>query len=49
MATNKPNTSADRDRSTLPLPELPFRGKIGKTYLESEGDWPSSLWCKSGT
>ncbi|MGA8061083.1 MAG: sulfatase-like hydrolase/transferase [Candidatus Sulfotelmatobacter sp.] len=40
MATNQPNTSADRDRSTLPLPELPFRGKIGKTYLESEGDWP---------
>jgi arylsulfatase A-like enzyme len=30
----------DRDRSKLPLPELPFRGKIGKTYLESEGDWP---------
>jgi arylsulfatase len=30
----------DRDRSKLPLPELPFRGKIEKTYLESEGDWP---------
>ena len=30
----------DRDRSKLPLPELPFRGKIGKTYLESKYDWP---------
>jgi arylsulfatase A-like enzyme len=30
----------DRDRSKLPLPELPFRGKVGKTYLESEADWP---------
>ncbi len=40
MASEKPNTEADRDRSKLPLPELPFRGKIGKTYLESEMDWP---------
>ena len=40
MATEKPNTDAVRDRSKLPLPELPFRGKIGKTYLESEMDWP---------
>jgi len=27
----------DRDRSKRPLPELPFRGKIVKTYLESKG------------
>ncbi len=40
MATEKPNIETDRDRSKLPLPELPFRGKIGKTYLESEMDWP---------
>jgi arylsulfatase A-like enzyme len=28
------------DRSKLPLPEPPFKGKIGKTYLESTEDWP---------
>ncbi len=40
LNTEKPTNEADRDRSKLPLPELPFRGKIGKTYLESEMDWP---------
>ena len=40
MAAQKPTIEADRDRSKLPLPELPFRGKIGKTYLESKYDWP---------
>ncbi len=31
----------DRDRSKLPLPELPFRGKIGKTYLGLEPQQPN--------
>ena len=30
MASEKLNTEASRDRSKLPLPELPFRGKIGE-------------------
>jgi arylsulfatase len=43
--TTPPNTAddnprPDRDRSKLPLPELPFRGTIDKTYLDSEEDWP---------
>lgn len=28
------------DRSKLPLPESKFRGKIGKTFLDSEAEWP---------
>src|SRR5262245_48410093 len=28
------------DRSKLPLPEPPFGGKIGKTYKESQSEWP---------
>ena len=28
------------DRSKLPMPQPPFRGKIGKTYRESEAAWP---------
>lgn len=28
------------DRSRLPLPEPPFQGVIGKTYLDSKEDWP---------
>jgi arylsulfatase A-like enzyme len=40
MNNKTSNTSPDRDRSKLPLADLPFKGKIGKTYLESEMDWP---------
>jgi len=38
MTTNKSKDALDR--SKLPLPEPPFKGKIGKTYLESRDDWP---------
>jgi hypothetical protein len=34
MAKNK------LDRSKLPMPEPPFKGKIGKTYLDSKAEWP---------
>jgi arylsulfatase len=33
-------TDAFADRSKLPLPRPPFKGKIGKTYKESESAWP---------
>ncbi|WP_165190100.1 arylsulfatase [Caulobacter soli] len=29
------------DRSRLPLPEPPFQGVIGQTYLDSKEDWPA--------
>ncbi len=29
-----------KDRSALPLPESKFEGKVGKTYADSEPDWP---------
>jgi arylsulfatase A-like enzyme len=32
---------SDIDRTVLPLPTPPFGGKIGKTYLESEHEWPA--------
>lgn len=32
--------AADQDRSHLPLPESPFKGVIGETYLDSKEDWP---------
>jgi arylsulfatase len=28
------------DRSRIPLPRPPFKGVIGKTYIESKEDWP---------
>src|SRR5262249_8109010 len=28
------------DRSKLPMPEPPFGGKIGRTYLDSNAEWP---------
>jgi arylsulfatase len=31
---------SDINRSSLPLPEPVFRGKIGKTYEESQSAWP---------
>lgn len=33
--------ATDTDRSRLPLPETPFKGVIGKTYLDSKEDWPA--------
>jgi arylsulfatase len=30
----------ETNRKKLPLPEPPFTGRIGKTYLESEAEWP---------
>jgi arylsulfatase A-like enzyme len=29
------------DRTSLPLPEPPFKGVIGKTYIDSKEDWPA--------
>jgi arylsulfatase len=29
------------DRTKLPLPEPPFKGVVGKTYVESKEDWPA--------
>lgn len=40
MTAKKQNIETQWDRSKLPLPEQPFQGKIGKTYLDSEMDWP---------
>lgn len=31
---------SDIDRSKLPLPRPPFKGRIGKNYQESESAWP---------
>ena len=28
------------DRTKLPLPQPPFKGVIGKTYVDSKEDWP---------
>jgi hypothetical protein len=28
------------DRSKLPIADPPFRGKVGKTYQDSKGEWP---------
>lgn len=36
---NKPATG-DIDRTVIPLPEPKFGGIIGKTYKESESEWP---------
>ena len=36
----KPSKSSV-DRSKLPLPEPPFKGVIGKTYVDSKEDWPA--------
>src|SRR5262245_25663965 len=33
-------SSGDLDRTRPPLPEPPFEGKIGETYLDSKGSWP---------
>jgi arylsulfatase A-like enzyme len=38
--TSAANDRGSIDRTKLPLPESKFRGKVGKTYLESEADWP---------
>ena len=37
----KKPTKGGVDRTRLPLPEPPFEGVIGKTYLESKHDWPA--------
>jgi arylsulfatase A-like enzyme len=29
------------DRTSLPLPEPPFKGVVGKTYVDSKEDWPA--------
>lgn len=34
-------TAEKIDRSRLPLPVPPFKGKIGQTYLDSKEDWPA--------
>lgn len=36
----KTDGSIEVDRSKLPMPPPPFQGKIGKTYMDSEADWP---------
>jgi hypothetical protein len=36
------------DRTTLPIPLSPFEGKIGKTYKESEPDWPEPVVAPEG-
>lgn len=39
---------AQQDRSSLPIPDPEFRGKIGKTYAESTPDFPKSVTAPEG-
>lgn len=40
VRTAKVKTAKRIDRSKLPIPEAPFRGKIGTTYQQSKQAWP---------
>jgi hypothetical protein len=36
------------DRSKLPIPDSPFKGKIGTTYKQSESAWPDLPQASAG-
>ena len=36
------------DRTSLPIPDAPFKGKIGRTFEESKEDWPKRVKAPSG-
>jgi hypothetical protein len=48
----KPPVAAEKDadppRSVLPIPDLPFQGKIGRTTKESTPDFPKGIEAPKG-
>src|SRR5690625_1244828 len=40
---------ASADASVLPRAQAPFQGKIGRTYKDSEPDWPRPVQAPEGS